>query len=82
GVSVTGWAGPLTLDVTAPTGLERVRARAVVLATGARERPRGARLVPGSRPAGVLTTGELQRLVLRFGARPGRIERRAVVVGG
>ncbi|MEK9517868.1 FAD-dependent oxidoreductase [Streptomyces venezuelae] len=82
GVSATGWAGPLTLDVTAPTGLERVRARAVVLATGARERPRSARLVPGSRPAGVLTTGELQRLVHRFGARPGRIGRRAVVVGG
>ncbi|MFE9738384.1 FAD-dependent oxidoreductase [Streptomyces sp. NPDC006477] len=82
GVSVTGWAGPLTLDVTAPTGLERVRARAVVLATGARERPRSARLVPGSRPAGVLTTGELQRTILRFGARREHIGRRAVVVGG
>ncbi|MFJ8659848.1 FAD-dependent oxidoreductase [Streptomyces sp. NPDC093795] len=82
GVSATGWAGPLTLDVTAPTGLERVRARAVILATGARERPRSARLVPGSRPAGVLTTGELQRTVCRFGARPERIGRRAVVVGG
>ncbi|WP_406080101.1 FAD-dependent oxidoreductase [Streptomyces zaomyceticus] len=82
GVSATGWAGPLTLDVTAPTGLERIRARAVVLATGARERPRSARLVPGSRPAGVLTTGELQQLVLRFGARREHIGRRAVVVGG
>ncbi|MGW1926812.1 FAD-dependent oxidoreductase, partial [Streptomyces massasporeus] len=40
------------------------------------------RLVPGSRPAGVLTTGELQRLVHRFGARPEHIGRRAVVVGG
>ncbi|QES04489.1 FAD-binding protein [Streptomyces venezuelae] len=82
GVSATGWAGPLTLDVTAPTGLERVRARAVVLATGARERPRSARLVPGSRPAGVLTTGELQQLVLRFAAPAEHLGRRAVVVGG
>ncbi|MEE1816159.1 FAD-dependent oxidoreductase [Streptomyces sp. SP18ES09] len=82
GVSATGWAGPLTLDVTAPTGLERVRARAVVLATGARERPRSARLVPGTRPDGVLTTGELQRLVARFGTRGERFGRRAVVVGG
>ncbi|MFF9852500.1 FAD-dependent oxidoreductase [Streptomyces litmocidini] len=82
GVSATGWAGPLTLDVTAPTGLERVRAGAVVLATGARERPRSARLVPGTRPAGVLTTGELQRTVLRFGPRREHIGRRAVVVGG
>ncbi|WP_329625807.1 FAD-dependent oxidoreductase [Streptomyces sp. NBC_01255] len=86
GVSATGWAGPLTLDVTAPTGLERIRAGAVVLATGTRERPRSARLVPGSRPAGVLTTGELQQTVRMFG--PGdervreRVGRRAVVVGG
>ncbi|MFD0152766.1 FAD-dependent oxidoreductase [Streptomyces sp. NPDC055721] len=86
GVSATGWAGPLTLDVTAPTGLERIRARAVVLATGARERPRSARLVPGSRPAGVLTTGELQQTVglLEPGGETvrGRVGRRAVVVGG
>ncbi|WP_369142621.1 FAD-dependent oxidoreductase [Streptomyces sp. R44] len=82
GVSATGWAGPLTLDVTAPTGLERVRARAVVLATGARERPRSARLVPGTRPAGVLTTGELQRTLARFGPRRESVGRRAVVVGG
>ncbi|MFB7513522.1 FAD-dependent oxidoreductase [Streptomyces sp. NPDC056144] len=79
GVSATGWAGPLTLDVTAPTGLERITARAVILATGARERPRSARLVPGSRPAGVMTTGELQQAVALFGQRVGR---RAVVVGG
>ncbi|QPK43952.1 FAD-dependent oxidoreductase [Streptomyces gardneri] len=86
GVSATGWAGPLSLDVTAPTGLERIRAKAVVLATGARERPRSARLVPGTRPAGVLTTGELQQTVGLFGsggeAVRGRLGRRAVVVGG
>ncbi|WP_086829976.1 FAD-dependent oxidoreductase [Streptomyces sp. NRRL B-24572] len=89
GVSATGWAGPLTLDVTAPTGLERIRAGAVVLATGARERPRSARLVPGTRPAGVLTTGELQRTVARFGPHGESVGplgesvgRRAVVVGG
>ncbi|MFE7549696.1 FAD-dependent oxidoreductase [Streptomyces gardneri] len=86
GVSATGWAGPLSLDVTAPTGLERIRAKAVVLATGARERPRSARLVPGTRPAGVLTTGELQQTVMLFGsggeAVRGRLGRRAVVVGG
>ncbi|WP_411077524.1 FAD-dependent oxidoreductase [Streptomyces sp. cmx-10-25] len=87
GVSATGWAGPLALDVTSPAGLERIGARAVLLATGARERPRSARLVPGTRPAGVLTTGELQRTVERFGGRKGHagreyVGRRAVVVGG
>ncbi|MFJ4338279.1 FAD-dependent oxidoreductase [Streptomyces sp. NPDC088915] len=87
GVSATGWAGPLALDVTSPAGLERIAARAVVLATGARERPRSARLLPGTRPAGVLTTGELQRTVARFEGRKGHagrehVGRRAVVVGG
>ncbi|WP_069886146.1 NAD(P)/FAD-dependent oxidoreductase [Streptomyces luteocolor] len=78
GVTVTGWAGPLTLDTTSPRGLERITARAVVLATGARERPRSARLVPGTRPAGVFTTGELQRAVHQH-KQP--IGGRAVVVG-
>ena len=35
----------------------------MILATGCRERPRSARLVPGSRPEGVMTTGTLQQLV-------------------
>ncbi|MFF5706943.1 NAD(P)/FAD-dependent oxidoreductase [Streptomyces sp. NPDC012794] len=78
GVTATGWAGPLALETTGPSGLERITARAVVLATGARERPRSARLVPGTRPAGVLTTGELQQSVHLHG-RP--VGRRAVVVG-
>ncbi|KQX49868.1 MULTISPECIES: FAD-dependent oxidoreductase [unclassified Streptomyces] len=82
GVSATGWCGPLGLDVTAPSGLERVRARAVVLATGARERPRSARLAPGSRPAGVLTSGELQRLTVPSRRWREPVGRRAVVVGG
>ncbi|MFI9061931.1 NAD(P)/FAD-dependent oxidoreductase [Streptomyces sp. NPDC053429] len=78
GVTATGWAGPLSLDTTSPAGVERITARVVVLATGARERPRSARLVPGSRPAGVLTTGELQQSVHLYGQSVGR---RAVVVG-
>ncbi|MFJ7200409.1 MULTISPECIES: FAD-dependent oxidoreductase [unclassified Streptomyces] len=78
GVTVTGWAGELTVDTTAPTGLERITARAVVLATGARERPRSARLVPGSRPPGVYTTGELQQAVHLY-RQP--IGNRAVVIG-
>lgn len=81
GASATGWSGPLTLEVTAPTGLERITARAVLLATGARERPRSARLVPGTRPAGVLTTGELQQSTHLYGVRRERLGRRAVVIG-
>ncbi|MEV0093860.1 NAD(P)/FAD-dependent oxidoreductase [Streptomyces sp. NPDC050738] len=77
-VTATGWAGPRTLDTTSPHGLERITARAVVLATGARERPRSARLVAGSRPAGVFTTGELQQTVHLHGRHPGT---RAIVIG-
>ncbi|CAL9378859.1 NAD(P)/FAD-dependent oxidoreductase [Streptomyces sp. enrichment culture] len=79
GVTALDWApgGPV-LTTVGPGGPETVRARAVVLATGARERPRAARLVPGTRPAGVYTTGELQRAVHLFGQHIGT---RAVVVG-
>src|SRR5262249_32933124 len=56
-----GATGPLTVTLTSAGGLETVTASAVLLATGCRERPRAARLVPGGRPPGVMTTGELQQ---------------------
>ena len=58
--------------------LDDVHADAIVLATGVRERPRSARLVPGDRPAGVYTTGSLQQFVSLHHQRVGN---RAVVVG-
>lgn len=75
---VTGWSGERLLEVTSPRGRRVVGADAVVLATGARERPRPARLIPGDRPDGVYTTGQLQNLVHLHDAGVGR---RAVVVG-
>ena len=53
-------------------------ADAIILATGVRERPRSARLVPGDRPAGIFTTGSLQQFVTLHGQAVGT---RAVVVG-
>ena len=76
--SVTGWTGARTLALTAPSGRTTLRAAAIVLATGCRERPRAARLVAGTRPAGVFTTGALQQLVY---LERQKIGRRAVVVG-
>ena len=76
---VTGWDAGGNAEVTCPQGRLRVQAKAVVLATGARERPRTARLIPGDRPAGVYTTGQLQNLVHLHHGVPGH---RAVVVGG
>jgi thioredoxin reductase len=75
---VTGWAGDGALELTEPGGRSLLEAKAVVLATGCRERPRSARLVPGSRPQGVMTTSMLQQLVYLRHERPGH---RAVVVG-
>jgi thioredoxin reductase len=74
---VTDWEGGL-LKLTGPAGRREVEPPAVVLATGCRERPRSARLIPGSRPAGVMTTATLQQLVHLRGQRVGR---RAVIVG-
>ncbi len=76
--TVTDWSSDVALRLTSPTGLDTVTAHAIVLATGCRERPRAARLIPGNRPLGVLTTGALQQSVYLHRQSVGR---RAVVVG-
>lgn len=59
-------------------GMFRLRPRAVILAMGCRERPRGALNIPGSRPAGIYTAGTAQRLVNLQGVLPGR---KVVILG-
>lgn len=76
--TVTGWTPEGALQVTTPQGRFQVHAEATILATGARERPRTARRIPGDRPAGVYTTGQLQNLVHLHHQKVGT---RAVVVG-
>ena len=78
GATVTGWADTHIVEITSPHGRERITAPIIVLATGARERPRSARLIPGDRSAGIYTTGHLQNLVHLHHQRPGT---RAVIVG-
>ena len=53
-------------------GVEQLRGRAVILAMGCRERPRGALNIPGYRPAGIYSAGTAQRLVNLEGFMPGR----------
>lgn len=53
-------------------GIFRLRARAVILAMGCRERPRGALNIPGFRPAGIFSAGTAQRLVNIEGRMPGK----------
>ena len=52
-------------------GLFQIGARAVILAMGCRERPRGALNIPGYRPAGIFSAGTAQRLVNVEGYMPG-----------
>lgn len=44
-------------------GLTTIKAGAVILAMGCRERPRGALNIPGYRPAGIFSAGTAQRLM-------------------
>ena len=82
--TITGWSnstdhdGLRHLNFTSPDGIGTVEAQTILLATGVRERPRSARLVPGSRPQGVFTTGSLQRFVYEHHLPVGK---RAVIVG-
>ncbi len=53
-------------------GLVVVRAKAVILCMGCRERSRGALNIPGYRPAGIYTAGTAQRYVNIEGRMPGK----------
>ena len=59
-------------------GLFTLHPKAVILAMGCRERPRGALNIPGTRPAGIYTAGTAQRLVNMEGFLPGR---KVVILG-
>jgi thioredoxin reductase len=76
--TITGWQESAMVTFTSPRGLGHIAADAILLATGCRERPRAARLIPGRRPQGVFTTGSLQRFVYQHHLPVGR---RAVIVG-
>lgn len=59
-------------------GLYQIQAKAVILAMGCRERPRGALNIPGYRPSGIYSAGTAQRLVNMEGFLPGR---KVVILG-
>ena len=58
--------------VSRTEGIIQIQAKAVILAMGCRERPRGALNIPGYRPAGIYSAGTAQRLVNMEGYLPGR----------
>ncbi len=53
-------------------GVEHIKAKAIILAMGCRERSRGALNIPGARPAGIYTAGTAQRFVNIKGLMPGK----------
>lgn len=59
-------------------GIFKIKAKAVVLAMGCRERSRGALNIPGTRPAGVYSAGTAQKLINCMGFSVGK---RVVILG-
>lgn len=64
--------------VSPELGFVQMKAGAVVLCTGCRERTRGALNIPGTRPAGIYSAGTAQRFVNIEGFMPGK---RVVILG-
>lgn len=59
-------------------GLLKINAKAVVLAMGCRERPRGALEIAGTRASGIMTAGTAQKYVNLDGYMPGK---KVVILG-
>lgn len=78
GAMVTGLTPHRTLTAVTRQGLLTCHAGAVVLATGCRERTRGAIAIPGTRPAGIYTAGTAQNLMNTKNLMVGR---RVVILG-
>jgi L-2-hydroxyglutarate oxidase LhgO len=76
--TITGWEDKYQVSFTSPDGPGSIAAKSILFATGVRERPRAARLIPGTRPQGMFTTGSLQRFVYEHHLPVGE---RAVIVG-
>ena len=66
------------VDAVSGGGLDFYKSRFVLLATGCFESPRAPRLIPGTRPAGIFTVGELQKLVNLHHVKAGK---RALIIG-
>lgn len=94
-VTVLNVTPSLEVECVSEEGIFTVRADAVILACGCRERPRGAIGIPGARCAGVYTAGTAQKLINISGIMPGRkffilgsgdigliMARRAILQGG
>ena len=71
-------SGDKTVTYLKPGGLHTVRPRALIMATGCRERTREMVHIPGTRPAGIFSAGLAQRLINIEGFLPGK---EVVIIG-
>lgn len=76
--TVTGLTADRVVTAQNEKGILRIKAGAVVLAMGCRERSRGALSIPGTRPAGVYSAGTAQKLMNCEGYRVGK---KVVILG-
>ncbi|MBQ8862185.1 MAG: FAD-dependent oxidoreductase [Clostridia bacterium] len=67
-----GENGNVVTVMNSENGVFNIGAKAIILAMGCRERPRGALNIPGTRPAGIYTAGTAQRYVNIKGEMPGK----------
>ena len=79
--------GTMVLDIThdkivtamnSEDGIFQLEAKAIILAMGCRERPKGALNISGKRPAGIFTAGTAQKFVNMNGSMPGK---KVVILG-
>ena len=79
--------GTMVLDIThdkivtamnSEDGIFQLEAKAIILAMGCRERPKGALNISGKRPAGIFTAGTAQKFVNINGYMPGK---KVVILG-
>lgn len=70
--------GRIVEAISTTMGFLQIKAGAVILAMGCRERTRGALNIPGTRPSGIFTAGTAQKFVNISGYMPGR---RFVILG-
>ncbi len=72
GHSVVSLHDEACLTVAHDGKVSQLEAKRIIVATGARESSRAARLLPGDRPVGILSTGALQAYVVLHGWMPFR----------
>ena len=78
GTSVLSIGKDLAVTASGENGIMCFHPKAVILASGCRERSRGAIAIPGERPSGVMTAGTAQAYINLYNRLPGH---EAVILG-